>query len=121
MRHAQDKNLQNRLVRLVCVFLQSLIKNRVINVQARTHPDHFAFDECMLSCSETACRLNVRNLAAQELFLEVQAFCIAFSRVREAAGLFRLLKTLEMGGSLHLRPLCLQLFLGHVPSCSSAL
>lgn len=73
--------MQSRLVRLVCVFLQSLIRNRLINVQVL---QEFSFLLC-ISCF------------LQDLFMEIETFCLDFNKIKEATALYKLIKTLVSG------------------------
>lgn len=59
----EDRFLQTRLVRLLCVFLQNLIKMGIVDITNLIH--------------------------------EIQAFCIHHCKIREASGLFRMLKQME--------------------------
>jgi hypothetical protein len=56
----ENKVNKNRMVRLVCVFLQSIIKSKSISLS--------------------------------EVFLDVQAFCIEFSAIKEANGIYKMMQ-----------------------------
>ncbi|TPX33419.1 hypothetical protein SeMB42_g07482 [Synchytrium endobioticum] len=68
--NVKDKYVQYRQVRLVCVFLQSLIRNRILVVGSSSN----------------------NNSISEDNSVEIQTFCVQFSRVREAAALYKLLK-----------------------------
>ena len=93
--HEQDKYLQNRLVRLVCVFLQSLVRGSAGATGGGSSGSGSGSGGGGGGGMAAASAASAAAAAAALPLHEVQAFCVAYSRVREAAALFRLLKLLE--------------------------
>ena len=78
-----DKSLQNRLVRVLCLVIQSLIRNRIIDVNVM-----------IIVCSRV-CLLNFNQTIwrhLKEIMIELQPFCIEFSSIKEASALYRFIK-----------------------------
>eukprot|EP00985_Skeletonema_marinoi_P008841 scaffold4036_cov94-Skeletonema_marinoi.AAC.10 len=67
--------------------------NNQVDVEPLLHPEyiHLYISTCISSCEGMSL---IRNgiVTVEDLYVEVQSFCIEFSRIREAAALFQLLK-----------------------------
>ena len=88
----------------MCVFLQNLIRNKIINGACPSRSMLFGARTLHLPLQPppppSPLSPTLPSFAwapVADLFIEVQAFCIEFSRIREASALFRLLKTLDSG------------------------
>lgn len=80
--HMADKFLQNRHVRLICVFLQALLRHKILPLHSSA------------SLAEDAA------LVRDVMLVEVQAFLVEFSRIKEAANLYKQIKQLEANHTL---------------------
>jgi hypothetical protein len=96
-----DKFLQNRHVRLICVFLQALMRHKIIQLPTMTTTTTTHVDIASASSSATLPSTTVigdvgRLQSVRDVLLvEVQSFLVEFSRIREAANLYKIIKQLE--------------------------
>ena len=97
--------MQNRLVRLVCVFLQSLIRNKIINGAllkrgwVRLAPEAAALQckTCSSRCRPSASSSPGARGPGVTWRLDVCSRSVDAARIREAAGLYRLLVSVRGG------------------------
>ncbi|OAF71756.1 CCR4-NOT transcription complex subunit 11 [Intoshia linei] len=88
-----DKTYQNRMIRLVCVFIQSLFRNDLVDKEIRGEVTRAIWDQTSFAKTLSIFIFGCASIMA--MFIELQAFCIQYSRIKEAANLFKLVKSEE--------------------------
>lgn len=104
----QDKFLQARHVRLICAFLTTLIRKKIIHMAAATatmsngNMEPASASSSSSSSSSSASASSSASVAASSeydvrdvLLVEVSSFLVEFSSHKDAANLYKLIKSME--------------------------
>jgi len=77
--------------------LHTYISNCISACEKKNNDTYFQYRQARLVCVFLQSLIGNELLPIDEFFIEIQAFCVQFSKIREAVALFKTLNTLQKG------------------------